>query len=70
MDLKAISDFDGDGVVYRFFGEVSGVNPQLVIVADCDTLQCHITLNPEDLGQFAFHVEQARKELLTLWMQR
>jgi hypothetical protein len=68
--LTPISDFDGDGTVYRFFASVSGPHPELVIEADSGQHVTRLTLGSADLGNFAHYTEEARKELLRLWVAR
>ena len=68
--LTEISDFDGDGTVYRFFASVAGSQPELVIEADSGQHVTRLTLGSADLGNFAHHAEQARKKLLRLWVAR
>lgn len=67
---KPISDFDGDGVVFRFLANVSGHRPELVIEFDSGSHSTTITLGPAVLGNFAGEVEKARKALLALWVAR
>lgn len=70
MAITSISDFDGDGTVYRFGASLGGMGPELVIQADSGQHVTTILLSPADLGEFAAHTEAARKVLLKLWMER
>ena len=65
-----LSDFDGDGIVYRFEADIGGSQPYLIIRADAGNMEAVITLGPADLGNFAGAIESARKELLKLWVHR
>lgn len=68
MKIEPISEFDGDGTIYRFGAHLTGPQPELVIEAHSGQHITQIVLGPADLGEFANATEDARKALLRMWM--
>lgn len=68
--VQDISDFDGDGIVYRFRADFrNGHQPELVIEADAGNSKAIFILPPADLGEFEAALVSARKDLLRRWME-
>lgn len=67
--IQDISDFDGDGTVFRFQADFRGGSPELVIEADGGTTVARLILSPRDLGEFEAALVAARKDLLRRWME-